>query len=116
MKDQLSDEELASLFRDAIRPPQPSQHPVGFDRGAGSPRLRRVRPTHPSRKTAAVGYLSVSLERLQKRDEIGLLLRAQADLEAVVIELDHVGQRRRESVVEVRRARSKAAQNGSLEQ
>jgi hypothetical protein len=64
----------------------------------------------------AGGDPSLSLERLQKRDEIGLLLRAQADVEAVVIELDHVGQRRRESVVEVRRARRKAPQNGSLEQ
>jgi hypothetical protein len=57
-----------------------------------------------------------SLERLQKRDEIGLLLRAQADAEAAVIEVDHIGQRRRESVVKVRRARGKAPQNGSLEQ
>ena len=54
------------------------------------------------------------LKRLHERNEIGLLLRAQADVEAAVVELHHLRQRRRKPVVEVRRTRGQAPQNGPL--
>ena len=46
-----------------------------------------------------------SLQRLQERHEVRLLLGGQADLEARVVELHCLLERRGRAVVEIRRAR-----------
>jgi len=53
------------------------------------------------------------LQRLEERDQIRFLLRRQADVEALLVELDRLLQRRRGAVVEVRRAGGGAAQGFS---
>src|ERR671938_1312994 len=51
------------------------------------------------------------LERAQEGDEVGLFLRGEPNVEAVVVEGDHVVERGRRAVVEVRRPRRQITQD-----
>src|SRR5947207_12712821 len=72
----------------------------------GAPQRSRGAPLHP---------LYALLQRAQEGDEVVLLLRGQAEVEALVVEVDGVGQRGGRAVVEVRRAADQPAKDRSLE-
>src|SRR5690349_23157588 len=54
-------------------------------------------------------------ERLQERDQIGLLLRRQVHLEALIVERHDLLERRRRTVMEVRRSGGQTPENRSLD-
>src|SRR5579864_6368523 len=57
----------------------------------------------------------MSLQTVQKRDQVGLLLSCKSYTEALVVKREHVVQSRSRSVVEVRRAGSEPAQDGAFD-
>src|SRR5262249_2949777 len=68
----------------------------------------------PWAKGIAVSVRGAS-ERAKEEHEVLLLAPRERDAEPTFVEVDHVGERRRRAVVEVRCARSEAAQPGHLE-
>src|SRR5260221_10605044 len=55
------------------------------------------------------------LQRFQERDEVGLLPRGQADVEASVVEIDRLLERGRRAVVKIRRPSRECAEDRALE-
>ena len=79
--------------------PQSNQMLHFFQRGSG---IRRER----------ISYKWVKSKRQQKSDEVGFVLIAEPDAEALVIEIYRIGEACRRAVMKIRRARGEAVKYG----
>ena len=59
-------------------------------------------------------YVPLRSERVQKRNQIGFLLGRETNVEMHIVKKEYICQRRRRTIVKVRRTTCKRAENGTF--